>query len=340
MYWGLRQWRSRWPDPGASPSTSSNERSRARSRPRSGRRDKLVWLKTPANPTWAIADIAAAAELAHQAGARLAVDGTAATPVLSRPLRPRRRPGHALGDQIPERPHRPRRRRAGHRPGRRPLGPDRRAPPRRRRDPGALRGLAAAARHAHAVSPGRARLGDRPLPRRAPAGEIQTSQPCSTRACQTRPATPSPRARCRAASAACSRSASRPARPPRSRPPRTVEIWQRATSLGGIESLIEHRASIEGPDFAGAPRPAPPTRSASSTPMICWPTSSRRCTKAPRNHRDRRADRLWWGSADPIKTTRLRSFGGRTERWPAKQASRAEEWQQLLAEPDGRRRWR
>jgi cystathionine gamma-synthase len=25
-----------------------------------------------------------------------------------------------------------------------------------------------------------------------------------------------------------------------------VEIWQRATSLGGIESLIEHRASIEG----------------------------------------------------------------------------------------------
>ena len=26
-----------------------------------------------------------------------------------------------------------------------------------------------------------------------------------------------------------------------------VKIWQRATSLGGIESLIEHRASIEGP---------------------------------------------------------------------------------------------
>jgi cystathionine gamma-synthase len=26
-----------------------------------------------------------------------------------------------------------------------------------------------------------------------------------------------------------------------------VEIWKRATSLGGVESLIEHRASIEGP---------------------------------------------------------------------------------------------
>jgi cystathionine gamma-synthase len=27
-----------------------------------------------------------------------------------------------------------------------------------------------------------------------------------------------------------------------------VALWKRATSLGGVESLIEHRASIEGPD--------------------------------------------------------------------------------------------
>ena len=26
-----------------------------------------------------------------------------------------------------------------------------------------------------------------------------------------------------------------------------VNLWKRATSLGGVESLIEHRASIEGP---------------------------------------------------------------------------------------------
>ncbi len=26
-----------------------------------------------------------------------------------------------------------------------------------------------------------------------------------------------------------------------------VQLWKRATSLGGVESLIEHRASIEGP---------------------------------------------------------------------------------------------
>ena len=32
-----------------------------------------------------------------------------------------------------------------------------------------------------------------------------------------------------------------------------VRLWQRATSLGGVESLIEHRASIEGPGC-----PAPP----------------------------------------------------------------------------------
>ena len=31
-----------------------------------------------------------------------------------------------------------------------------------------------------------------------------------------------------------------------------VELWQRATSLGGVESLIEHRASIEG---EGSPVP-------------------------------------------------------------------------------------
>ena len=32
-----------------------------------------------------------------------------------------------------------------------------------------------------------------------------------------------------------------------------VELWKRATSLGGVESLIEHRASVEGPDS-----PCPP----------------------------------------------------------------------------------
>jgi cystathionine gamma-synthase len=49
-------------------------------------RTKLVWLETPANPTWVVSDIAAAAAIAHRAGARLAVDSTIATPVLTQPL--------------------------------------------------------------------------------------------------------------------------------------------------------------------------------------------------------------------------------------------------------------
>lgn len=47
---------------------------------------KLVWIETPANPLWTITDIAATAEIAHAAGALLAVDSTPATPVLTQPL--------------------------------------------------------------------------------------------------------------------------------------------------------------------------------------------------------------------------------------------------------------
>ena len=47
---------------------------------------RLVWLETPANPSWVVTDLEAAAKLAHEAGALLAVDSTAATPVLTRPL--------------------------------------------------------------------------------------------------------------------------------------------------------------------------------------------------------------------------------------------------------------
>jgi len=49
-------------------------------------RTRLVWIETPSNPLWSITDIAGAAELAHTAGALLAVDSTAASPALTRPL--------------------------------------------------------------------------------------------------------------------------------------------------------------------------------------------------------------------------------------------------------------
>jgi cystathionine gamma-synthase len=47
---------------------------------------KMVWVETPTNPLLGIADIAALANLAHEAGALLAVDNTFATPYLQRPL--------------------------------------------------------------------------------------------------------------------------------------------------------------------------------------------------------------------------------------------------------------
>src|SRR6185312_5144020 len=47
---------------------------------------KLVWVETPTNPLLQIIDIAAVAELAHQAGALLAVDNTFASPYLQQPI--------------------------------------------------------------------------------------------------------------------------------------------------------------------------------------------------------------------------------------------------------------
>ena len=47
---------------------------------------KLVWIESPGNPRMTITDIATCAEIAHAAGALLAVDNTFATPVLTRPI--------------------------------------------------------------------------------------------------------------------------------------------------------------------------------------------------------------------------------------------------------------
>jgi cystathionine gamma-synthase len=47
---------------------------------------KLIWVETPANPLWTITDLAAVSQIAKDAGAKLAVDSTVATPVFTRPL--------------------------------------------------------------------------------------------------------------------------------------------------------------------------------------------------------------------------------------------------------------
>ena len=47
---------------------------------------QLLWIETPANPTWEITDIEAATRLGHAAGAMVVVDSTVSTPVLTQPL--------------------------------------------------------------------------------------------------------------------------------------------------------------------------------------------------------------------------------------------------------------
>jgi cystathionine gamma-synthase len=46
----------------------------------------LIWIETPSNPLWSITDIAAIAEIAHAANALLCVDSTVSTPVFTQPL--------------------------------------------------------------------------------------------------------------------------------------------------------------------------------------------------------------------------------------------------------------
>lgn len=87
MYWSLRNWlmtfaRDWGLDVELIDMTDLNALSRAM---RPGK-TKLVWAETPANPLWDVTDIAAAAQMAHGAGARLAVDSTTATPVVTQPL--------------------------------------------------------------------------------------------------------------------------------------------------------------------------------------------------------------------------------------------------------------
>ena len=49
-------------------------------------RTRIVYFESPANPNMRLVDIAAVSHVAHSAGARVVVDNTYATPVLTRPL--------------------------------------------------------------------------------------------------------------------------------------------------------------------------------------------------------------------------------------------------------------
>lgn len=51
-----------------------------------GPRTRIAYFETPANPNMRLVDIAAVSAIAHAAGARVVVDNTYATPVLTRPI--------------------------------------------------------------------------------------------------------------------------------------------------------------------------------------------------------------------------------------------------------------
>ncbi|MCZ8185921.1 MAG: aminotransferase class I/II-fold pyridoxal phosphate-dependent enzyme [Beijerinckiaceae bacterium] len=87
MYWALRNWlmkdAAEWGLVTDFVDTSDLAAVEAAVQPG---RTRLIWLETPANPLWTITDIAGIAEIARRHGARVAVDSTGATPILTRPL--------------------------------------------------------------------------------------------------------------------------------------------------------------------------------------------------------------------------------------------------------------
>ncbi len=87
LYWGIRKWLAEfavsWGLDVEFVATAAPAAVAAAIRPG---RTRLLWLETPANPTWEITDLAAVVKIAHAADVRVAVDNTVATPVLTRPI--------------------------------------------------------------------------------------------------------------------------------------------------------------------------------------------------------------------------------------------------------------
>ena len=177
-------------------------------------------------------------------------NSTCATPVFTRPLEPRRRRRHAFGDQVPERPFRRDRRRARLSRARRAVRARAKHPQGARAHPASVRGVSPDP-GAQDARPARARLGAerveaRPSLRRAsPVPSVlypglphhPGHETALADAGRVRRHAVDPGQRRRDAAVATAARA---------------RLWKRATSLGGVESLIEHRASIEG---EGSPCP-------------------------------------------------------------------------------------
>jgi cystathionine gamma-synthase len=87
MYWGFRKWllgpATEWGLKVDLVDMTDLDRVQAAMRPG---KTKIVWAETPSNPMWQVFDLKALAEIAHGAGARLAMDSTCATPILTQPI--------------------------------------------------------------------------------------------------------------------------------------------------------------------------------------------------------------------------------------------------------------
>ncbi|MCA3562314.1 MAG: PLP-dependent transferase [Aestuariivirga sp.] len=88
MYYGTRDWMKRLEGLGRITLTlfDPTKNGALEAALQRGKTD-LVWIETPLNPTWDVIDIEAAAKAAHAAGAILAVDATATGAVTTQPLK-------------------------------------------------------------------------------------------------------------------------------------------------------------------------------------------------------------------------------------------------------------
>jgi cystathionine gamma-synthase len=253
MYWALRNWLAdEAPAFGLKVTFCDTEDLAALSAAVRPGATRLVWLESPSNPLWGVTDIAGAANIARAAGALVAVDSTCATPIFTQPI--------ALGADIvmhsatkylnghsdviagalcfareSETAARIRKLRASHG---MILGPFEAFL--------LIRGLRTLDLRVRAASANAMELAER-LSNHAgvsavlypglfghPGHEIARRQMQGGFGGMLS-------IRVRAGEAAAVATAAR------------VKLWKRATSLGGVESLIEHRASVEG-----ANSPCPP----------------------------------------------------------------------------------
>jgi cystathionine gamma-synthase len=86
MYWGLRQWLhdlARYGHEVTFVDMADLDAVRAAVIPG---KTGLVWIETPSNPLWTITDIRAVSACAHRAGAIACADSTVSTPILTQPL--------------------------------------------------------------------------------------------------------------------------------------------------------------------------------------------------------------------------------------------------------------